>query len=107
MITVIAEIQINAGTEAFNTVLEAFRKVTPLVLNESGCFGYELYMNHKTQAPFQIHAPNSILMFERWESLEHLQQHMQTPHMLEFQNMVKHAVKETQIRIMQLGLMNN
>lgn len=104
MLTVIAEIQIHKGAEHFETVLKAFQKVTPLVLQESGCYGYELYIDQATTASFQQPLSHSIVMFEKWQSLVHLEQHLNTPHMQDFQNKVKDAVKDTKIRIMQLGL---
>lgn len=107
MLTVIAEIQIHEGATHFETVLNAFKDVTPKVLQEAGCLGYELYIDQNTQAPFQHLPANSIVMFEKWQSLAHLEQHMQTPHMQAFQTRVQDAVKDTKIRIMQLGLTHN
>lgn len=104
MLTVIAEIQIHEGAEHFETVLNAFKDVTPLVLQESGCYGYELYIDQDANASFQYMPCNSIIMFEKWQSLAHLEQHMQTAHMQAFQTRVQDAVKDTKIRIMQLGL---
>ena len=107
MLTVIAEIQIHEGAEHFETVLNAFKDVTPLVLQESGCYGYELYIDQDANASFQYTPRNSIIMLEKWQSLGHLEQHMQTAHMQEFQTRVQDAVKDTKIRIMQLGLSHN
>ncbi|MCJ8160058.1 putative quinol monooxygenase [Acinetobacter zhairhuonensis] len=107
MLTVIAEIQIKEGSAHYETVLNAFRQVTPLVLQEIGCFGYELYIDQDSNASFQYKPCNSIIMFEKWQSLAHLEQHMQTPHMQEFQTLVKDAIQDTKIRIMQLGLNHN
>jgi quinol monooxygenase YgiN len=104
MLTVIAEIQIKDRAEHFDTVLNAFRKVTPLVLKEFGCYGYELYKDLDSKAHFQYTPSNSIIMFEKWQSLSHLEQHMQTAHMQELQAVVKDAIQDTKIRIMQCGL---
>ena len=104
MLTVIAEIQINEGTEHFETLMNAFKDVTPLVLQEAGCFGYELYIDQATTASFQQPPTHSIIMFEKWQSLAHLEQHLKTTHMQDFHFKTKDAVKETKIRIMQLGL---
>ncbi|TCB68872.1 putative quinol monooxygenase [Acinetobacter sp. ANC 4178] len=107
MLTVIAEIQMHEGVTHFETVLNAFKEVTPLVLQETGCFGYELYIDQATHASFQHPLSNSIIMFEKWQSLADLEQHLNTAHMQDFQNKVKDAVKETKIRIMHLGLNSN
>ena len=107
MLTVIAEIQIHEGIVHFETVLNAFKNVTPKVLQEAGCFGYELYIDQDSNASFQYKPSNSIIMFEKWQSLAHLEQHLNTAHMQDFQKTVKDAVKETKIRIMHLGLNSN
>lgn len=104
MLTVIAEIHIHEGATHFETVLNAFKEVTPLVLQETGCFGYELYIDQATNASFQQPRSHSIIMFEKWQSLAHLEQHLNTVHMQDFQKKVKDAVKETKIRIMHLGI---
>ena len=107
MLTVIAEIQIHEGTVHSETVLNAFKDVTPKVLQEAGCFGYELYIDQDSNASFQYTPSHSSIMFEKWQSLAHLEQHLNTAHMQDFQKTVKDAVKETKIRIMQLGLNDN
>jgi quinol monooxygenase YgiN len=43
-------------------------------------------------------------MLEHWESVEHLNAHLQTPHMQAYQQQVKDDVLNVKIRIMQKGL---
>lgn len=101
MLTVIAEIKIREGDDFFQTVVQAFQQVTPLVLQESGCYGYTLYVDQPTGLSFQRNGAHSIIMFEQWETAEALQAHLQTVHMLECLAQIQDAVLETSIRIME------
>ena len=46
MLIVIADIQIRPGVQHRENVLNAFRNITPVVLQEKGCHGYELLVDH-------------------------------------------------------------
>ena len=46
MLTIIAEIRTHAATEHRQAVLGAFQKITPTVLAEDGCYGYETLIDH-------------------------------------------------------------
>lgn len=106
MLTIIADIQIRSGTEHRENVLNAFRKITPVVLQEEGCHGYELLIDHESDVHYQMKIPDSITMLEHWQSVEHLNAHLQTPHMQAYQQQVKDNVLNVKIRIMQKGLSN-
>ena len=64
--------------------IAACKKLRPLVLEEKGCQGYEY--GRDIASPLSIQEPidpNRITLFERWESIEALKAHMQSPHMKE------------------------
>ncbi len=81
MLTVIAEIRTRPGQHHRRAVLDQFAKIIPTVLQEAGCHGYAPLVDHAAGVSFQTTAPDSIVMVEQWESVAHLEAHLQTPHM--------------------------
>lgn len=73
-------------------------------LQEAGCHGYAPLVDHAAGVSFQTTAPDSIVMVEQWESVAHLEAHLQTPHMKARSEAVKGDVLETSIRILQAGV---
>ncbi|WP_425918614.1 putative quinol monooxygenase [Acinetobacter sp. TSRC1-2] len=104
MLVVIADILIRSGAQHRENMLNAFRTITLAVLQEDGCYGYELLVDHESDANYQTKVPDSITMLEHWESVEHLNKHLQTPHMKAYQQQVQDYVLDVKIRIMQKGL---
>ncbi|SFT85326.1 Quinol monooxygenase YgiN [Kosakonia arachidis] len=104
MLTVIAEIRTRPGQHHRQAVLDQFAKIVPVVLQEEGCHGYEPLVDHAAGVSYQATAPDSITMVERWESVAHLEAHLQTAHMKAWSEAVKGDVLETHIRILQASL---
>ena len=100
MITVIAEIKTHAGAEHREAVLAALHSIRTEVLAEDGCHGYQPMIDHASEASFQRHNAHSIVMLEYWESVAHLEAHLQTAHMQAYQARVKAHVIEVDIRIL-------
>ncbi|AFJ45684.1 putative quinol monooxygenase [Shimwellia blattae] len=101
MLTVIAEIRTRPGLHHRQAVVEAIKKNTPTVLKEAGCHGYTALVDHDSNAEFQATAVDSIMMVEKWESVAHLQAHLQTPHMKAFSEATKDDVLDLHIRILE------
>ena len=95
MLTVIAEIRTRPGQHHRQAVLDQFAKLVPVVLQEEGCHGYAPLVDHSAGVSFQGTSPDSIVMVEQWESVAHLEAHLQTPHMKAYAEAVKGDVLET------------
>lgn len=104
MLTVIAEIRTRPGQHHRQAVLDQFAKIIPAILSEEGCHGYTPMVDHVAGVSFQTTAPDSIVMVELWESVAHLEAHLQTAHMKAWGEAVKGDVLETHIRILEQGV---
>ncbi|WP_419685920.1 putative quinol monooxygenase [Serratia marcescens] len=102
MITVIAEIKVKPGHRA--TVLQAIEKLMPLVLAEEGCGEYTPMIDSRTQAPWQKRSPDSVFMLEKWQSLAHLEKHLQIDHMLKHRETIKGYVLGTELYVLENAL---
>ncbi len=82
MIVVAGSIQIKPETrsEALSLALWMMEKTNA----ETGCISYRFSSALEDQ--------NTILVFEEWESDEHLKAHFQAPHMAEFNAQLKNLV---------------
>lgn len=100
MIHVIATIELVPGRrEAF---LQAFREVVPKVLAEPGCLDYGPTVDFETNIPAQGPArENVVTIVERWKSIDALQSHLMTPHMLDYRKAVKDMVVRTTLQVLE------
>lgn len=98
MITVIADIRVRPGHRS--AVLKVFEQLIPAVLAEEGCAGYTPMIDVVTQLEWQHTAADSITLLEKWQSVAHLEKHLQTPHIVTFQEQVKDDVLDIRIQIL-------
>ncbi|CNK49780.1 putative quinol monooxygenase [Yersinia alsatica] len=98
MITVFAEIKVKPGRR--QAVLQAIEKLQPAVLAEEGCGGYAPMIDAPTQLDWQKKSPDSIFMMEKWQSVQHLEQHLQMEHMHQHREVVKDDVLDVMIYIL-------
>jgi quinol monooxygenase YgiN len=56
--------------------LELARRMTTATQAETGCISYDFYVG--------LSDPNTLMLFQEWESMEALMGHFQTDHMEEF-----------------------
>ncbi|MEN3977960.1 antibiotic biosynthesis monooxygenase [Acinetobacter sp. CWB-B33] len=101
MLTVVAEIICAAETD-FVRVLESFKKIRPRVLQEAGCYGYDIYIDDLSgESAMQAKVPYSIIMYEKWETRQDLETHMHSVNMKAHQEAIQGAVLQVQVRILE------
>ena len=100
MLTVIAEIICHSEHD-FKTVLDSFNNIREHVLQESGCYRYDVYIDHpRVESAMQTKVPFSIMMYEKWESMPHLEAHMHSINMQQHAQVIEGAVVSVRIRIL-------
>ena len=101
MLTVIAEI-ICHSEQDFTTVLDSFNNIREQVLQESGCHLYDVHIDHPAvDSALQTKVPFSIMMYEKWESMQHLETHMHSINMQQHAQATEGTVAHVQIRILE------
>ena len=100
MIHVIATIEIADGKR--NAFLEEFHANVPRVEAEAGCLEYgpavDLETGVSVQAPIR---EDTVVIIEKWESLDALKTHLTMPHMTEYRERVKDLVQGVHLQILQ------
>jgi len=98
MVTVIASIHLKEGQ--LSKYIEIFKSNVPNVLKEKGCIGYVPTIDLPTALPPQELNKNVVTIIEEWRSLEDLQAHLSSPHMLTYQEKVKDLVDKVSIKVL-------
>jgi len=99
MIHVIATLEFEPGKRDF--VLAEFRKIVPLVRAEAGCLEYTPAIDADTGMSMQHRiGADSLMVIERWETLEALQAHDVAPHMQAYRAKVKQYIRGREIRVL-------
>ena len=62
--------------ESREEALSLARRMTEATKAEPGCISYDFYVG--------LSDPNTLMLFQEWESMEALMEHFQTEHMDEF-----------------------
>ena len=97
MINVIASIHIKAGN--IPKFISIFKSNMPNVLQEEGCIEYVPTIDFPTALPQELN-PNVVTVIEKWASLEALQAHLASPHMLAYKEQVKDIVEIVSLKIL-------
>ena len=99
MIHVVAVITAKPGMRA--AVLEAFRANVPAVKAEAGCIEYGAAVDLEDGPKFQAkYGPDTLLVIEKWESMDALKAHAAAPHMAAYAAKTKDLVASRQIHIL-------
>lgn len=100
MIHVLAKIELHPGRRA--DFLVEFHRIVPEVLQEKGCLAYGPTVDATTdltnQAPL---GPDTVMIVERWETLDDLKAHLVAPHMLAYRPRVKEMVVRSTLNILE------
>ena len=86
-ITVIAHI--HARPEALELVSDEVSKLVSPTRGEPGCLQYDLHVDVKD--------PGHFFFYERWESIDHHMNHMDSAHMSEFVVNCKGSIQEANV----------
>jgi quinol monooxygenase YgiN len=74
------------------------------VLNEVGCYQYLPLEDDPVVLPRQLpYRDNTVTMVEQWESVQHLEAHLATPHMQRYFAAVEPWVEEVSLQILRPG----
>ena len=104
MLIVIAEI-LTDSEQSLKMVIDSFKAIQATVLQEAGCHAYDVHVDRVADAEtdnlIQQKVPYSLVMYEQWETMQHLEVHMQTAHMKAHFDAVKDLVLDVKIRILE------
>ena len=99
MVQVLAVITTEPGKR--EDVLKLFKANVPNVLVEQGCIEYGPTIDAEGVEEFQTpYGPDTFVVIEKWESLDHLMTHSAAPHMKAYAESVTGMIADRQIHVM-------
>jgi quinol monooxygenase YgiN len=99
MIHVVAIITAKPGQRA--AILEAFHANVPAVHAEDGCIEYGPAIDAEGVGPLQTpFGPDSFVVLEKWDSLEHLKAHGASAHMKAYAAKTKELIASRVIHVL-------
>ncbi len=99
MIHVVAIITAKPGNR--DKILEAFHANVPAVHAEAGCIEYGPATDTDGVGPFQTKfGPDTFVVLEKWESLDHLKAHGASPHMAAYGAKTKDMIASRAIHVL-------
>jgi quinol monooxygenase YgiN len=99
MIHVVAIITAKPGQR--EAILTAFRANVPAVHAEAGCIEYGPATDAEGVGGFQTKfGPDTFLVLEKWESLDHLKAHAASPHMAAYGAKTKDLIASRVIHVL-------
>lgn len=100
MIHVLATIELAEGQR--DSFLEEFRKIMPVVRAEAGCIEYGAAVDIPAGLPVETPLrPSTVVVVEKWESLDALRAHLGAAHMIEYRQRVKDFVQRVSLQVME------
>ncbi len=99
MICVLATIEVQPGHR--DEFLAQFRQIVPKVQAEDGCLEYGPMVDFATNLEAQPpERENVVVVVEKWQSVDALEAHLMTPHMVEYRKAVKSLVLGMQLQVL-------
>ncbi len=99
MIHVVAIIKAKPGKR--EAILEAFRANVPAVHAEAGCIEYGPAVDAEGAGGIQTaFGPDTFVVIEKWESLDHLKAHGASPHMAAYGAKTKELIDSRVIHVL-------
>ncbi|MBE0615115.1 MAG: antibiotic biosynthesis monooxygenase [Burkholderiales bacterium] len=99
MIHVVAVITAKPGMR--DSILQTFRANVPAVKAEQGCIEYGAAVDFEDGPKFQTkYGPDTMLVIEKWESMEALKVHAAAPHMAAYAAATKDMIASRLIHIL-------
>ncbi len=98
MIHVIATARIEVGK--VSEFIDIFKANVPSVLQEDGCIEYLPAVDVDARLASQQLDENVVTVIEKWESLEALHAHLQSPHMVAYKEKVKDIVTDVSLKVL-------
>ena len=99
MVYVIASIRVQLG--CLSRFLEIFKSNVPAVRAEKGCIEYRPTVDVDAGLPPQLLEPDTVVVIEKWDSLDALRNHLASPHMLAYREKVKDLVSGVSLKVLQ------
>jgi quinol monooxygenase YgiN len=99
MIHVVAVITAKPGMR--DSILQAFRANVPAVKAEPGCIEYGAAVDIEDGPKFQTkYGPDTLVVIEKWQSMDALKAHAVTPHMAAYAAKTKEMIARRLIHIL-------
>ncbi len=99
MIHVVASIHVQPGK--LSSFLKILKGNVPAVRAEKGCIEYRPTVDVDASLPPQRLEPDTVVIIERWESLDALRTHLSSSHMLAYREKVKDLVSNVSLKVLQ------
>ena len=100
MIHVLAQIECTPSHRT--DFLAEFAQVAVLVRQEAGCIEYGAAIDTVTGIPVQnFLGENTVLIIEKWESVDHLKAHLVATHMIDYRVRIKSFVQSVRLQVLE------
>ena len=99
MIQVVASVRLKPGK--FSKYLEAFKSFAAGVRKEKGCIEYFPAVDIDIDSPAQSLDENVVTIIEKWESLQALSDHLNTPQFKANMEKERDMIEEMSIKVLE------